>query len=120
VPFPRNYKTYEDHVQKKIYGIFLFFYSYSAFFFLSWIHFLLRLILERACVHDDGVNHVAPESCPCILSIIAISFLFLFTHQRFSYIALFVYAFIFPHLLLFTFYFFLLFSIFCFCMTRFI
>lgn len=38
--------------------------------------FFLRLILERARVHDDGVNHFAPECCRCIQSTITISFFF--------------------------------------------
>lgn len=72
-----KHKTYEDHVQKKIYGIFLFPICIPpSFFFLSWIHLLLRLILERACVHDDSVNHFALESSQCILSPITISFSF--------------------------------------------
>lgn len=95
---------------KYIYGIFLFPISYSAFFvfvfcfFLSSIHFLLRLILERACGHDDGVNHFAPESCRCILSPITISFLSLYSLTRLLDRCLCICAFIFPHLLLFTFF----------------
>jgi len=91
--------------------------SYSAFFFLSWIHFLLRLILERACVHDDGVNHFAPESSRCILSTITISFFSLYSPT----LLFFVCAFIFAHLLLFKFFFFfffLLFSFSLFCVTQ--